>query len=603
MSHKKQVKTKAEHNRQAKIKRDNSEAQAYAKEAAPSIIAEAVLEHGDTLRLVLLADIEKASKKADKLRQAAEIPTREIRDQDADEQREGLTKGHAPRLRATLTAGEGVTISQGLALKAEGIRRNTPAAGILLTVMDAAVMLGLVLPDNHMPAQLQKHGTDGKAPGDTVTVPVTPETRHAFLIYGDSYGLAVSTFERLLAVCKANPRALRKVAAELCTDQSEPGTTIRHNCRHTCERQLARVIAPENPAEYKGRSLLALVRRSIAQQDKRQRALVLELFQEAVPDDELADGGVSELGKVGQLTLFERDTPGVLVPRVQMLDAKEIPWLAVPLFFELNSAVDISERTPGRAITITPTLREVISWVWPAGWNRTNQLPQLAKALEYLHRARWEIGDWRWSLISVERTPTKHTALDEVIPIRILTPEGAAGGVQYQRDIMRALSPHKKAYTVGLRLAYMWDKANQKAGIPKSGRIYSDRPALRHGTDNAGAILGADGKPIKGRRGQVIKNRYSPEARPYWQGREPNPKAERVPLLEQYHLAELAYGATDKKLSAPTMRQRIHRGREALAEAVSQGLATVLDEDMRPVDVLTHRYAFRIVENIPKRGR
>ena len=93
----------------------------------------------------------------------------------------------------------------------------------------------------------------------------------------------------------------------------------------------------------------------------------------------------------------------------------------------------------------------------------------------------------------------------------------------------------------------MWDKAK---AANNGARIYATRPVVARGP--GGVILGANDRPLRDRRGAVVKDWSDPRAVPLGANRKPagagnppayerNPAADRVPVLGPDDLIRLAF--------------------------------------------------------------
>ena len=96
----------------------------------------------------------------------------------------------------------------------------------------------------------------------------------------------------------------------------------------------------------------------------------------------------------------------------------------------------------------------------------------------------------------------------------------------------------RRPWRTYLRLAYLWDDAK---GRNKGKRIYATRPEVERRGD--GAIVGADGEPLRKRHGALVTNWN--DHRAVRTGRqERNPVANLVPELGPEDLIRLAYQDT-----------------------------------------------------------
>ena len=140
------------------------------------------------------------------------------------------------------------------------------------------------------------------------------------------------------------------------------------------------------------------------------------------------------------------------------------------------------------------------------------------------------------------------------------------------------------AWRSTIRLAYLWDEAKARNN---SARIYATRPKVARGP--GGVILGADGKPLRDRRGAVVADWSDRRAvvlgadgKPAGDGNPPayerNPARDRVPVLGPDDLIRLAY---DENLDLPasTRRTRLHEARKALRDKATAGEVVIEEHD------------------------
>ena len=149
--------------------------------------------------------------------------------------------------------------------------------------------------------------------------------------------------------------------------------------------------------------------------------------------------------------------------------------LALRLWIETLLSVPLAERRRHGPIRMEIPLRELVSWMWPNGWNRGRNLPQLAESLTAIHSARipWEGG--AWSAVSVANIPS---GLDYPIVLDVSLPPGSERGPMIRRDVLRRWGlDSAPAYRAYLGLALLWDRygtSRSRGGEPR--RIYADTP-------------------------------------------------------------------------------------------------------------------------------
>ena len=186
--------------------------------------------------------------------------------------------------------------------------------------------------------------------------------------------------------------------------------------------------------------------------------------------------------------------------------------------------------------------------------------------------------------IRIDDLPTAETALDDPIRFHVRHLPGSDRGPMIDRALTRRWGVvSAAAWRSSIRLAYLWDEAKRRN---HGARVYATRPVVARGP--GGVILGADGKPLRGRRGAVVTDWSDSRAvilgangKPASVGNSPaferNPAANRVPLLGPDDQTRLAF---DDNLNLPdgARRKRLHEARKALhaKEAVGE---VVIEED------------------------
>ena len=312
------------------------------------------------------------------------------------------------------------------------------------------------------------------------------------------------------------------------------------------------------------------------------------------------------------LPLVELETPSVVVPvlPLALYDSGAGPLAtrgrgapyAQRLFVEILLDVGRLDRVPGQTARVEVPLRDLVAWLWPKRWQRTRSgdrpgdLEQLQRALLELDGTRILWDRMLWRLVGVQALPTTTTRLDDVIVFRVEHLPGSEHGPMIDRDLARRWGAvSAPAWRGTIRLAYLWDKAK---GMNNGARIYATRPVVARGA--GGVILGADGKPLRDRRGAVVKDWsdrraviLSVDGKPAGSGPpayERNPAADRVPVLGPDDLIRLTYD-NNLDLSAGTLRKRLHDAREALRAKEAAG----------EVVIETDNAGWRIIETRPDR--
>ena len=202
-----------------------------------------------------------------------------------------------------------------------------------------------------------------------------------------------------------------------------------------------------------------------------------------------------------------------------------------------------------------------------------------------------------WRLVGVQALPTTTTRLDDVIVFRVEHLPGSEHGPMIDRDLARRWGAvSAPAWRGTIRLAYLWDKAK---GMNNGARIYATRPVVARGP--GGVILGADDRPLRDRRGAVVKDwsdrravHLGANGKPAGAGNPPaherNPAADRVPVLGPDDLLRLTHD-NNLDLPAGTLRKRLHDARKALRAKEAAG----------EVVIETDGAGLRIIEARPDR--
>ena len=365
--------------------------------------------------------------------------------------------------------------------------------------------------------------------------------------------------------------------------------------------------------------------------DRHVRAIMPASLRDATRDHDTLPLGLDRLTPLGPIRAPEEgylpglEPPPSLVPPVPWLTLYDLASsgpvqnrgrgapLAQRLFVEVLTAVHVGARDP-EWITAPPvTLRDLFNWCWPrywdlekwnkhahkwgdwaGGYDRSKHLRPLCCALVELDNMRILHDRFERRLIRVDDLPTAATALDEPIPLFVRHLPGSDRGPMIDRATARRWGVvSAPAWRGTIRLAYVWDEAK---GRNHGARIYATRPVVARGA--GGVILGADGKPLRDRRGAVVKDwsdrravRLGANGKPAGAGNPPawerNPAADRVPVLGPDDLIHLHY---DDNITRSNRRERLHQSREALRSKEAAG----------EVVIETDGAGWRIVETRPE---
>ena len=217
-------------------------------------------------------------------------------------------------------------------------------------------------------------------------------------------------------------------------------------------------------------------------------------------------------------------------------------------------------------VKLEPTLRNFVDWLYPNGWNRTNQLPLLRKALHDVHNKRISYERRDWNVVQVLAMPNQSTALDDVLPLIIRYPDGVKGNgpmINVPRLRQYGLVSATK-WRAWIRLHYLWDAANQRNG---GNKIHSTIPQVKK--NDKGYLLDAQGDliltgaPYKTTRGRWGVRRgdkpqtawYHPQA--IHIGNERNPQCDKIPVLTDKQLVALFYDDTPVDVASFSERKKV----------------------------------------------
>ena len=186
--------------------------------------------------------------------------------------------------------------------------------------------------------------------------------------------------------------------------------------------------------------------------------------------------------------------------------------IALRLLFEGLLAVDYNLRQPNRVIPVEATLGEVKDWLWPTGWRRRDNLPQLQAALHELNDllVRLEVdGDvGLYNLVMAHTRPDRDSSLDFLIRFQVFQLSGGGHGPLIDRQELRHWgATSAPAYRAYVRLAYLWDGVKARRG---GRRVFATRPEVLR--DAQGFLVDAQGRRITDRRGQPTKDWSNPQA-------------------------------------------------------------------------------------------
>ena len=202
------------------------------------------------------------------------------------------------------------------------------------------------------------------------------------------------------------------------------------------------------------------------------------------------------------------------------------------------------------------TLRDMSEWLWPRGWHRGRDIPKLRQALQrlvYLYMP-WERA--LWLSVRPVALPGEETRLDDLLYLDVQLPPGSEQGPMISRAHLSGYGAESaKKFRGYLAASYYLDTY----GTRKGRIIQATRPEVLR--DEQGQILGADGKPLRDRRGRLV-DRYTDPRAVRTGKRERNPMVDRYPVLGAKDILRLVspLGVDDRK-----NRKRARETLEALA--------------------------------------
>ena len=230
------------------------------------------------------------------------------------------------------------------------------------------------------------------------------------------------------------------------------------------------------------------------------------------------------------------------------------------------------------SVRLTTTLRDIVAWLYPKGWNRTNQLPLIRKALYEVHNKRIAYERRDWSVVQVLALPNSTTKLDDPLPFSVRLPDGVSGnGPMIDVETMRLYGTESAPkFRAWIRLAYLWDEAKKRNG---GYRIYATIPEVLRNNEgfltysNGDVILSSKPKMGKDGRWQVGNGKqpqtawYHPWATPI--GTERNPQGDKVPVLSDSDMVLLFFD--DSEVNRATFRDRLRIARKTATEMEAEG--------------------------------
>ena len=235
-------------------------------------------------------------------------------------------------------------------------------------------------------------------------------------------------------------------------------------------------------------------------------------------------------------------------------------------------ALPLGEREAEGVVVLSTTLRDVVSWVYPKGWRRSQQLPLIREALFNVNNRVITYEKQGWFTVQVLDMPNEATGLDDPLRFKVTLPAGVLGnGPMTNVVIMRQYGTESAPkFRAWIRLTYIWDDAKNKNG---GRRVYPTIPQVLR--NEKGYLIYPDGKmvlsgkPYHGKDG-VWRAKNGSQPQTAWChplatriGTERNPRADKVSVLTDADMVALFFD--DKELDGESFRNRLRKAkREAL---------------------------------------
>ena len=241
-------------------------------------------------------------------------------------------------------------------------------------------------------------------------------------------------------------------------------------------------------------------------------------------------------------------------------------------------ALPFGERDAEGVVVLSTTLRDVVSWVYPNGWNRKRRLPLIRKALFNVNNRRITYEKQGWFTVQVLDMPNESTELDDPLRFKVTLPPGVLGNgpmtnVVVMRQYGTESAPKHRAW---FRLTYIWDDAKNKNG---GSRVYPTIPKVlrnerRYLTYPDGKMV-LSGKPYYGKDGKWRAGQGNQPQTAWCHplatriGTERNPRADKVSVLTDADMVALFYD--DKELDGGSFRNRLRKAKGEALEMEADG--------------------------------
>ena len=259
------------------------------------------------------------------------------------------------------------------------------------------------------------------------------------------------------------------------------------------------------------------------------------------------------------------------------------------LWVEAILSVPVSERSGTRTIAIP--FGQMVKTMFNR--YRRDQFPALSAAFRTVHNMGIAWGERGaesvWVPVVVRNRPERWDAYESDVVFEVNLPPGSGSGPLVYKPYLREIGRHSApGYRATLGLCYLWDRY----GANKGRYIQATVPRLAR--NDQGKLVDSDGEVLLTKQKQPIsqymigkgKNRHlrsdvvaldDQDNRVYsisQAAREPNPAAERYPVLSDADLVTLCYPAIDEtSLSGKPLSRSARSNRQRKAREVIEGMA------------------------------
>ena len=266
------------------------------------------------------------------------------------------------------------------------------------------------------------------------------------------------------------------------------------------------------------------------------------------------------------------------------------------VWVEVILSVPVSQRSGKR--TISFPYGELVKALFNR--YRRDQFPAISAALRTVHNMGIAWGERGaesvWVPVVVRNRPDRWDAYDSHVVFEVQLPPGSGSGPLVFKPYLREIGRHSApGYRATLGLCYLWDRY----GANNGRFIQATVPRLARNDD--GDLVGADGSVLLTKQGQPV-NQYMTgkgKGRQLRSGvvalddqgnrvdsisqaaRDPNPAANRYPILTDADFVTLCYPAIDetslgsKQLSKSARSHRQRRAREVIEDMADKGYCII----------------------------